>query len=103
MQIFKKKFLYFSGQLKVCSILLFSIMKDNELQQAREILDRLKFRVINILWNDSQLKHNSAYILFPWLQEEAEYAIKDLKLSQEDEQYFISKIKQIIGEYMEDI
>jgi len=41
-------------------------------------------------------------MLIPWLREEAEHAIKELKLPEKEEQYFLIKIEQIIGEYTEE-
>ena len=74
---------------------------ENKLQKARQILETLKTRIINLLWDDSNLDFNSEYLLIPWIREEAEYAIKELNLSADDEQYFIIKIDHIIGEYDE--
>jgi len=77
-------------------------MYKEKINQAWKILEKLKTRVINILWDDSQFGYNNEHMLIPWLQEEAEYAIKKLKLPEKDEQYFMIKIEQIIGEYMEE-
>lgn len=72
-------------------------------KHAWEILESLKTQVIDILWNDERLGYNNDHLLIPWIQEEAEYAIKRLNLSDDKKNYFIWKIEQIIGEYMEQI
>ncbi|MFP4620860.1 MAG: hypothetical protein ACLFM7_06080 [Bacteroidales bacterium] len=77
-------------------------MYKDKINQAWHILEKLKTRIINILWNDSKSEYNNEHLLIPWLREEAEYAIKALKLPEKDEQYFMIKIDQIIGEYKEE-
>ena len=72
-------------------------------KQAWEILESLKSQVIEILWNDDRRGYNNDHLLIPWIQEEAEYAIQRLHLPAEREYYFLWKIEQIIGEYMEEI
>jgi len=72
-------------------------------KHAWEILESLKTQVIDILWNDDRLEYNNDHLLIPWIQEEAEYAIKRLNLPDDKKNYFIWKIEQIIGEYMEKI
>lgn len=76
----------------------------NKVKRARawNILEKLKTRIINILWNDSPFAYNNEHMLIPWLREEAEYAIKELKLPEKEEHYFLIKIEQIIGEYTEE-
>ena len=70
--------------------------------QARNILEKFKSRLLNILWQDSQFRYNNDHMLIPWLQEEAEYAIKSLNLPEYEEKYYLNKIEQIIGEYTEE-
>jgi len=77
-------------------------MNEDKKFQARNILEQLKSRLINILWNDSQFSYNNDHIIIPWLQEEAEYAIQSLKLPEDEEKYYLLKVEQIIGEYMEE-
>lgn len=76
----------------------------NKIKRARawNILEKLKTRIINILWNDSPFGYNNERMLIPWLREEAEHAIKELKSPEKEEQYFLIKIEQIIGEYTEE-
>ncbi len=77
-------------------------MDEDKKDQARYILEKLKSRLINILWQDSQFRYNNDHLLIPWLQEEAEYAIKSLNLPENEEKYYLIKIEQIMGEYMEE-
>lgn len=70
-------------------------------KQAWEIIESLKKQVIDILWNDDRHGYNNDHLLIPWIQEEAEYAIQRLNLPADRKNYFIWKIEQIIGEYME--
>ena len=70
-------------------------------KQAWHIVERLKSQVIEILWNDDRQGYNNDHLLIPWIQEDAEYAIKRLHLPADKESYFIRKIEQVIGEYME--
>ncbi|MCF8335522.1 MAG: hypothetical protein K9H65_02860 [Bacteroidales bacterium] len=77
-------------------------MHEVKIDRAWNILEKLKTRLINILWDDNPLGYNNEHMLIPWLQEEAEYAIKELKLPEKDENYFLIKIEQIVGEYMEE-
>jgi hypothetical protein len=77
-------------------------MSEDKKIQARNILEQLKSRLIDILWNDSQFRYNNDHIIIPWLQEDAEYAIKSLSLPEDEEKYYLLKIEQIIGEYMEE-
>ena len=72
-------------------------------QKAWEILDSFKYQVIDILWNDSRHEYTNEHLLIPWIQEEAEYAIKKLHLPAEQEEFFIQKINHIIGEYTEEV
>ena len=72
-------------------------------KRAWEILEALKSQVIEILWNDDRHGYNNDHLLIPWIQEEAEYAIENLNLPPERETYFLHKLEQIVGEYMEEI
>lgn len=71
-------------------------------KRAWEILEQLKSQVAEILWNDDRHGYNNDHMILPWIQEDTEYAIKRLKLSPEREAYFLQKLKQIIGEYIEE-
>ncbi|MFO8235202.1 MAG: hypothetical protein R6U04_07355 [Bacteroidales bacterium] len=71
-------------------------------QQAWQILDELKSRIIKVLWEDDKYKYNTEHFILPWLQEDAEYAIKKLPLNEKDEEYYLYKVEQIMGEYLEE-
>lgn len=88
--------------LKFFTDAIHSNMKKNKKKEARDILEKLKFQIASILWDDSQFGYNNQHMLIPWIQEETEYAIKRLELPEEDEQYFLKKVEQTIGEYIEE-
>jgi hypothetical protein len=78
-------------------------MKDSKQHKAEIIIENLKTKIINTLWEDNRFGYNNGYLIIPWLQEEAEYAIKKLHLPEKEEQQFLIKIERIVGEYMEEI
>jgi hypothetical protein len=71
--------------------------------EAWEILDELKANLMEILWTDDQFNYNNEHFMIPLIQEDAEYRIKNLNLPEDKEFYFLNKIEQIVGEYMEEI
>lgn len=77
--------------------------KDNKHKMAWDILEELKSHLMDILWTDDQFNYNNEHFMIPWINEEAEYKIKKLNLSKTEEKYFMNKIEQIVGEYMEEI
>lgn len=77
--------------------------KNKTYQKAWDILEELKSHLMDILWVDDPFQYNNEHFIIPWIQEEAEYKIKRLQLKEEDENYFMQKIEQIVGEYIEDI
>mgnify|MGYP006286937231 CR=1 FL=1 len=76
---------------------------DQKNQKAWNILEELKSYLMDILWTDDKFDYNNEHFMIPWIQEEAEYKIKKLNLSATSEEYFMIKIHQIVGEYMEDV
>lgn len=76
--------------------------KQTKEKRAWEILEKLKSQVAEILWNDDRHGYNSDHMILPWIQEETEYAIKGLNLPPDREAYFLQKLKQVIGEYIEE-
>jgi len=72
-------------------------------KEAWNILEELKSNIMEILWTDDQFNYNNEHFMIPLIQEDAEYRIKKLYLSKDDEFYFMTKIEQIVGEYMEEI
>ncbi len=76
--------------------------KQTKEKRAWQILEQLKSQVAEILWNDNRHGYNSDHMILPWIQEDTEYAIKRLNLPPDRETYFLQKLKQIIGEYIEE-
>lgn len=76
--------------------------KQSKEKRAWEILEQLKSQVAEILWNDDRHGYNNDHMILPWIQEDTEYAIKRLGLPPEREAYFLQKLKQIVGEYIEE-
>jgi len=70
--------------------------------QAKNILESLKLRMAQILWNDDFFSYNNEHFIIPWIQEDAEYAIKNLHLNKNEEKYYLMKVEQIMGEYLEE-
>jgi hypothetical protein len=70
--------------------------------QAQSILENLKLRIAHVLWNDNKFSYNNEHFIIPWIQEEAEYAIKNLHLPKNEEKYYLIKLEQILGEYLEE-
>jgi len=77
--------------------------KDKIHRMAWEILEELRSHLMDILWSDDKFDYNNEHFMIPWIHEEAEYKIRRLNLSKTEEKYFIIKIEQIVGEYMEEI
>ncbi len=71
-------------------------------RQAKSILENLKYRMTKILWDDSKFTYNNEHSIIPWIQEEAEYEIKHLHLPENEEKYYLQKVEQIMGEYLEE-
>ena len=69
--------------------------------RAEKILSNLKETLLQILWDENGFDYCGARFLMPWLQEEAEYEIKNLKFKSPEEKIYIRKIDRIIGEYAE--
>jgi len=79
-------------------------VKDREKsrRKAWSIITNLKAQLLDVLWEENQYGYNSEHFLIPWIQEEAEYAIKNAGLSKEDEEFFLMKVEHTIGEYFEE-
>jgi hypothetical protein len=77
--------------------------RNKKIQEAWNILEELKSYLMDILWTDDKYNYNNEHFLIPLIEEDTEYKIKRLNLSKEDEFYFMNKIEQIVGEYMEEI
>lgn len=72
-------------------------------QRARDILEELKDALSQIIWDDSMEEYNSSRYLIPWMQEDAEYAIKKLNLDKKEEEQFLKLAQRMTGEYTDDV
>ena len=75
----------------------------NKLAEAQMILEMLKESLVEILWDDEKDQYNGSRHLIPWMQEDAEYAIKNIKLNEEDEIHYLKLIQRVVGEYTNDV
>ena len=58
--------------------------KKGSYDEAHSILENLKSRMVKILWNDDHFNYNNEHFIIPWIQEDAEYAIKNLHLTENE-------------------
>lgn len=77
--------------------------KSLELKLADKILEDLKDEIMSILWDgESNLAFDEHYLL-PFFQEEAEYKILGLNISEKQKNFYLEKVDRIMGEYSENI
>ena len=69
---------------------------------ASMIVENLKEDVLKIFWEEDPYEYCSSRSILPWIQEEAEYSIRELHLKQKDQSFYIQKINDTLGEYSED-
>jgi hypothetical protein len=69
---------------------------------AQTVVDKLKENILEIFWNEDPFEYCSSRSMLPWIQEEAEYAIKRLHLKKKDQSYYLEKISNMMGEYCEE-
>ena len=72
-----------------------------KINNAGIIAEGFKENLLKIFWNDDPAEFCSSRNLIPWIQEEAEYSIKKLKLKQSDQTKYLQKIDLFAGEYTE--
>ena len=72
-----------------------------KIQRAEQIIDTLKDELMHILWDTSPDEYGTFHNLFPWIEEETEYLIRDLILNKKDEAFYLNKVHQVMGEYSE--
>jgi hypothetical protein len=77
--------------------------KSLDLKVADKILEDLKSEVVEVLWNSNVGDFYCEKFLFPFFQEEAEYSIKKLNLSEKQEYFYLERVDRIMGEYSENI
>jgi len=69
---------------------------------AQTVVDKLKENILEIFWNEDPFEYCSSRSMLPWIQEEAEYSIKRLHLKKKDQNYYLEKINNMMGEYCEE-
>ncbi len=75
--------------------------KSLELKLAEKILEDLKDEIMIILWDgESNLAFDEHYLL-PFIQEEAEYKILGLNISDLSKRKYLMDIGNIVGDYGE--
>ena len=72
-----------------------------KIKRAEQIIETLKDELMYILWDTRPDDYGSLRNLLPWAEEETEYLITDLQLRKKDEDFFLNKIHQVMGEYSE--
>ncbi|MDZ7744087.1 MAG: hypothetical protein U5Q03_20730 [Bacteroidota bacterium] len=77
--------------------------EDETLSKARRILRNLKEEVLYIITETETNEYCSNRLALPWLEEDAEYAIKKLELPPEKEKFYLKKVYRILGEYSEEV
>ncbi|MFP4023838.1 MAG: hypothetical protein ACLFVR_04860 [Thiohalospira sp.] len=69
---------------------------------AQMVVNQLKENILEIFWNEDPFEYCSSRSMLPWIQEEAEYSIKRLHLKKRDQNYYLEKISNMLGEYCEE-
>ncbi|MFW6019677.1 MAG: hypothetical protein ACOCPM_03775 [Bacteroidales bacterium] len=70
-----------------------------KIKQADTIFQNLADEVTHIMLEINNPEHASPKYLLPWLEEDAEHAIKRLGLNPEDERIYLQRINNLLGEY----
>lgn len=70
-----------------------------KIKRANKIINRLIDEVSHIFLETETEKYAAAKFLLPWLEEDAENAIKSLELKAEDEMIYLQKINNYMGKY----
>ncbi|MFO7843310.1 MAG: hypothetical protein R6V16_05820 [Bacteroidales bacterium] len=74
----------------------------SKINSAQTVIDQLKTNILEIFWNEDPFEYCSSRSMLPWIQEEAEYSIKRLHLKKKDQNYYLRKVNNMLGEYCED-
>lgn len=69
------------------------------LDQAETIFSDLVDEVTHIMMETDGTDHAAPKYLLPWLEEDAENAIKALHLDSETEERYLQKINNLLGRY----
>ena len=70
-----------------------------QIKSIENILENLKKVLDETLWEGDPNLYTSDRMLLPWIEEDAEYEIKKLKLSNDDEVFYLQKLHNLFGEY----
>ncbi len=70
-----------------------------KIKSTENILKNLKKVLSETLWESDPNLYSSDRILLPWIEEDAEYEIKKLKLTKDDEIIYLQKLHNLFGEY----
>ena len=74
----------------------------SKINTAKTVIDQLKANILEIFWNEDPFEYCSSRSMLPWIQEEAEYSIKRLHLKKKDQNYYLQKVNNMMGEYCEE-
>ncbi len=74
----------------------------SKINTAKTVIDQLKDNILEIFWNEDPFEYCSSRSMLPWIQEEAEYSIKRLHLKKKDQNYYLQKVNNMMGEYCEE-
>ena len=70
-----------------------------KIKSTENILKNLKKVLSETLWESDPNLYSNDRILLPWIEEDAEYKIKKLKLKKDDEIFYLQKLNDLFGEY----
>ena len=70
-----------------------------KIKSTENILEKLKEILSETLWESDPNLYSSDRMLLPWIEEDAEYKIKKLKLKKNDEIFYLQKLHNLFGEY----
>ena len=70
-----------------------------KIQEVENILENLKKILSETLWENNHDLYSNDRMLLPWIEEDAEYKIKKLKLTKDDEIFYLQKLHNLFGEY----
>ena len=79
-----------------------SINYHAKIDSAQTVVENLKVNVLEIFWEEDPFEYCSSRSILPLIQEEAEHSIKGLHLKKKDQNFYLQKVGQVLGEYCED-
>ena len=74
---------------------------NTKITSAQQVVESLKENVMEIFWEEDPFEFCSSRSILPLIQEEAEYSIKKLHLKEPDQNRYLQKVEQVLGEYCE--